>query len=277
MPEGGGCEEFTVRVLVAGASGVIGRQLVPLLGAAGHEVIALSRSPRETPGVRSVAADALDRPALHRSVLEAKPDAVVNLLTAIPPQLDPRHLARDFALTNRLRTEGTRNLLEAAHAAGATRIVAESLAYAYDPAADGICNEDAPLWRRPPRQFAPCPISSAGSPTASPANPRLQHATPERSWRRRRCTLTSGMQPTDQCIVKLEDAVAPPVEVIGSAAAGHPGRVHVLLHAWLLYKFVRYLRNYATGSASLPGSAGSHFRRICSTSSATRHAAKTTL
>ena len=69
MPEGGGCEEFTVRVLVAGASGVIGRQLVPLLGAAGHEVIALSRSPQETPGVRSVAADALDRQALHRSVL----------------------------------------------------------------------------------------------------------------------------------------------------------------------------------------------------------------
>jgi len=155
MPECGGCEEFTVRVLVAGATGVIGRQLVPLLGAAGHEVIALSRSPRETPGVRWVAADALDRQALQRSVLQAMPDAVVNLLTAIPPQTDPRHLARDFALTNRLRTEGTRNLLEAAHAAGATRILAEGLAYAYDPAADGICNEDTPLWRRPPRQFAP--------------------------------------------------------------------------------------------------------------------------
>ncbi len=144
-----------MRVLVAGASGVIGRQLVPLLGAVGHEVIALSRSPREIPGARCVAADALDRHALNSSVWEAKPEAVVNLLTAIPPQPDPRHLARDFALTNRLRGEGTRNLLEAADAAGATRIVAAGLAYAYDPAADGICDEDAPLWRRPPGQFAP--------------------------------------------------------------------------------------------------------------------------
>jgi nucleoside-diphosphate-sugar epimerase len=144
-----------MRVLVAGASGVIGRQLVPLLSASGHEVIALSRSARATSGARWVAADALDRPALTRAVRDAAPDAVVNLLTAIPAQIDPRHLARDFAPTNRLRTEGTRNLLEAASQAGATRIVAEGLAYAYDPGDDAVSDEDAPLWRRPPRQFAP--------------------------------------------------------------------------------------------------------------------------
>ena len=140
-----------MRVLVAGATGVVGRALVPLLTSVGHDVISLSR----TPGPGRVAADALDRAALHQAVREAAPDAVVNMLTAIPAELDPRHLARDFALTNRLRTEGTRNLYEAAHDAGATRIVAQGLAYAYDPAGDGPADEDAPLWRRPPKQFVP--------------------------------------------------------------------------------------------------------------------------
>ncbi|WP_405875959.1 MULTISPECIES: NAD-dependent epimerase/dehydratase family protein [unclassified Streptomyces] len=140
-----------MRVLVAGATGVIGRTLVPLLTSVGHDVISLSR----TPGPGRVAADALDRGALHQAVREAAPDAVVNMLTAIPAELDPRHLARDFTLTNRLRTEGTRNLYEAAQDAGATKIVAQGLAYAYDPAGDGPANEDAPLWRRPPKQFGP--------------------------------------------------------------------------------------------------------------------------
>jgi nucleoside-diphosphate-sugar epimerase len=102
-----------------------------------------------------VAADALDRPVLARAVRAAAPDAVVNLLTAIPAEVDPRHLARDFAVTNRLRTEGTRNLHDAARAAGAERIVPEGLAYAYDPSRDPVESEDDPLWHRPPRQFAP--------------------------------------------------------------------------------------------------------------------------
>ncbi|MFF4351177.1 NAD-dependent epimerase/dehydratase family protein [Streptomyces sp. NPDC001530] len=140
-----------MRVLVAGATGVIGRALVPLLTSVGHDVVALSRTPVEG----SVAADALDRSALHRAVREAAPDAVVNMLTAIPAAIDPRHLARDFALTNRLRTEGTRNLYEAAHDAGVKKIVAQGLAYAYDPAGQGAADEDAPLWQRPPKQFVP--------------------------------------------------------------------------------------------------------------------------
>ena len=144
-----------MRVLVAGASGVIGRQLVPFLAAAGHEVVGLSRSPAGVAGFSWLAADALDRPGLAHAVRAAAPDAVVNLLTAIPAEVDPRHLARDFALTNRLRTEGTRNLYDAAHAAGAERIVAEGVAYAYDPSGDAIKNEDDPLWQRPPGQFVP--------------------------------------------------------------------------------------------------------------------------
>ncbi|WP_445527778.1 NAD-dependent epimerase/dehydratase family protein [Streptomyces cyslabdanicus] len=149
-----------MRVLVAGASGVIGSRLVPLLIAVGHDVVALARGPRRTAeleavGAGVVAADALDRDQLLAAVQQAAPDAVVNLLTAIPADVDPRHLARDFALTNRLRTEGTRNLLAAARAAGAGRIVAQGLAYGYQPGA-GLANENDPLWHdATPRQFAP--------------------------------------------------------------------------------------------------------------------------
>jgi nucleoside-diphosphate-sugar epimerase len=78
-----------MRVLVAGASGVIGRQLVPLLTAAGHEAIGLSRSPRSVAGSQWVIVDALDAPALAKAVAQAAPDAVVNLLTAIPSAVNP--------------------------------------------------------------------------------------------------------------------------------------------------------------------------------------------
>ncbi|MDF2711747.1 MAG: NAD-dependent epimerase/dehydratase, partial [Nonomuraea muscovyensis] len=116
-----------MRVLVAGATGVIGRQLVPLLAAVGHEVICLSRAPgTAVPGAtRTVVADALDRDATVRAVRQAAPDAVVHLLTAIPKAIDPKRIDRQFALTNRLRTEGTRTLLEAAPGA---RFVAQGLA-----------------------------------------------------------------------------------------------------------------------------------------------------
>ncbi|MBO2451679.1 NAD(P)-dependent oxidoreductase [Actinomadura barringtoniae] len=152
-----------MRVLVAGATGVVGRQLVPLLTATGHEVIALSRGGRrqEDPaaGVETVTADALDREALEAAVQKARPDAVVHLLTAIPAELDPRKMEEQFALTNRLRTEGTRNLIAAAQAAGATRIITQGLAYAYDPDGGvgshsaGAANEDAPFWNEPPKQW----------------------------------------------------------------------------------------------------------------------------
>lgn len=119
-----------MRVLVAGATGVIGGPLVPLLTSVGHEVTALARSAdragaARAAGARIAVADALDRTALDRAVREAAPDAVVNMLTAIPAALDPRRLARQFAQTNRLRTEGTRNLYEAA---GARRVRAGGLA-----------------------------------------------------------------------------------------------------------------------------------------------------
>ncbi|MDX6742860.1 NAD(P)-dependent oxidoreductase [Actinocorallia sp. A-T 12471] len=145
-----------MRVLVAGATGVIGRRLVPLLTGMGHEVFALSRTPEpaRNPAVWPLAVDALEADELRKAVREARPDAVVNLLTAIPEVLDPRRMERAFAQTNRLRTEATRTLLDAARDAGAGRIVGEGVAFAYDPEGDGPADEDAPFWHDPPKQFA---------------------------------------------------------------------------------------------------------------------------
>lgn len=143
-----------MKVLVAGATGVIGRQLVPLLEAVGHEVVPLVR-PGTTPrhaGTRVAAADALDGPAVRDAVGRVAPDAVVDLLTAIPRAIDPRRLARDMAMTNRLRTEGLANLIAAAPDA---RLLVESLAYAYRPTPGHPADEDQPLWTDGPRQFRP--------------------------------------------------------------------------------------------------------------------------
>jgi nucleoside-diphosphate-sugar epimerase len=139
-----------MKVLVAGASGVIGRPLVPQLAAAGHDVVGLARSASAT---ATLAVDALDRDAVIAAVCAVKPDAVINMLTAIPSRLNPRRMTAEVALTNRLRTEGMRYLLDAARESGARRIIAQGLAYAYEPG-DTPADEETPLWRRPPASFA---------------------------------------------------------------------------------------------------------------------------
>jgi len=141
-----------MRVLLAGATGVIGRQAVPVLAAAGHQVIGLARTPIQLPDAEVVAIDALDRAAVTHAVESAHPEVIVHMLTAIPDPVDPRHLALDMALTNQLRTHATANLLAAA---GGTRVIAQGVAYAYDPAGSPVKDEGAPLWRDPPAQFAP--------------------------------------------------------------------------------------------------------------------------
>jgi nucleoside-diphosphate-sugar epimerase len=139
-----------MRVLIAGGTGAIGRRLVPVLVSAGHDVTALSRSGAAVEGAGSVRADALDAAAVRAAVEAASPDAVVNLLTAIPDPINPRKMSSQFALTNRLRVEGTRNLL----ACGVSRVVAESIAFSYAPA-PGLADESSPLWDSPPSAFAP--------------------------------------------------------------------------------------------------------------------------
>jgi nucleoside-diphosphate-sugar epimerase len=141
-----------MRILLAGATGVIGRQTVPILTGAGHQVTGLARTPTRLPDTEVVAADALDPAAVADAVRAAAPDVIVHMLTAIPDPVDPRHLAREMAPTNRLRTQGTANLLAAASGA---RVITQGVAYAYDPAGAPVKDEDAPLWRDPPTQFAP--------------------------------------------------------------------------------------------------------------------------
>jgi len=122
-----------VRVFLAGATGVIGRPLVRELLAAGAAVTALTRSAESAErlraaGVTPVVGDVFDRERAIDAVRAARPEAVLHELTALPKRIDPRRVRRDLAATNRLRTEGTGILLEAALAAGARRFVFQSLA-----------------------------------------------------------------------------------------------------------------------------------------------------
>ena len=139
-----------VRVFVAGATGVIGRRLVPLLVQAGHEVTGMTRSPERVEeitsrGAEAVVCDALDADALKTSVGQARPEAIVHELTNLPSDLEPRKYKTQLAATNRLRREGTRNLVAAMKAAGAQRIVAQSIAFAYAPSGEWVKTEDASL------------------------------------------------------------------------------------------------------------------------------------
>jgi nucleoside-diphosphate-sugar epimerase len=149
-----------MRVLVTGGTGVIGRQLTPLLDSVGHEVTVLTRTGASAAlirslGGRAVVGDLLDRTTVAAVVRATQPEAIVHMATAIPPAINPRRMAADLVTTNRLRTEGTRNLLEASADLAVQRFVAQGLAYAYDPAGDGPAVEAEPFWRHPPKQFAP--------------------------------------------------------------------------------------------------------------------------
>jgi nucleoside-diphosphate-sugar epimerase len=140
-----------MRIFVAGASGAIGRRLVPLLLAAGHDVVGMTRSEGKRDllrglGATPVVADALDPDAVGQALSEAEPEVIVHELTAIPGSMNPRRLDRDFELTNRLRTEGTDHLLSAARASGVRRFVAQSFApLSYARIGGPVKTEDDPL------------------------------------------------------------------------------------------------------------------------------------
>jgi nucleoside-diphosphate-sugar epimerase len=148
-----------MRVFVAGATGAIGKQLVPRLVAAGHRVHGMTRSESkqamlEELGAVPVVADALDPDQVAEAVGRARPDVIVHELTAIGA-LDTRHFDRDFALTNRLRTEGTDHLLSAGQAVGVRRFVAQGVgAYGmYARIGGAVKTERDPLDPTPVREM----------------------------------------------------------------------------------------------------------------------------
>ncbi|MFN8160479.1 MAG: NAD-dependent epimerase/dehydratase family protein [Solirubrobacterales bacterium] len=145
-----------MRVFVAGASGAVGRPLIPRLLAAGHEVTGMTRSPERAARIREAGAevavcDVFDPAALEAAVAKAAPEAVIHQLTSLPERIDPRR--PDYGANNRIRTEGTRNLLAAARAAGARRVVAQGVAFMYAPEGGWVKDEEAPLMRGAPGAF----------------------------------------------------------------------------------------------------------------------------
>jgi nucleoside-diphosphate-sugar epimerase len=143
-----------MRVFVAGATGVIGTALVPQLLKAGHEVTAMTRSvlrasQLEAIGADPVVCDAFDADGVRAAMADASPEAVIHQLTALPPRLDWAD-PNVFAANNRMRTEGTRVLVDAALVTGARCVVAQSIAFAYAPAGDRVKEEDAALFTDAP-------------------------------------------------------------------------------------------------------------------------------
>lgn len=148
-----------MKIFLAGATGVVGRRLIPLLTAAGHEVAGLTRSPAKADLLRKMGAvpiveDALDPAAVMDVVRLLKPEIVIHQLTSIPRTIDFRNFDREFTLTNRLRKEGTDYLLAAARAAGVRRFIAQSFAgWSYARDGEAVKTEEDPLDRNPPQKF----------------------------------------------------------------------------------------------------------------------------
>jgi len=146
-----------MRVFLAGVTGAIGKRLAPLLVSAGHHVTGMTRSAARADeiaqmGAEPVVADALDRAAVMEAMMTSQPDVVVHQLTALVKMRDLKHFDEEFALTNRLRTEGTQYLLAAAKASGAVRFVAQSYAGWPNSRTGGrIKSEEDPLDPAPPK------------------------------------------------------------------------------------------------------------------------------
>ena len=155
-----------MKVFVAGATGVLGRTLVPQLVARGHEVVGMTRSGSKQDlvrslGARPVVADALDPDAVAQAVASAEPDVIVHELTALSGKLsarDMRHPERApmAVMTNRLRSEGTDHLLAAGRAVGARRFIAQSFgAFRWARAGGPVLTEADPIDPNPPGAMRP--------------------------------------------------------------------------------------------------------------------------
>jgi nucleoside-diphosphate-sugar epimerase len=145
-----------VKIFVAGASGALGRPLVALLVECGFDVVAMTRSPGNERSLREhgaepVIADGLDRGAVMAAVMRSEPEVVIHEMTGLTGAGSFRNFDKEFALTNRLRTEGTDHLLDAARAAGARRFIAQSYGnWNYERAGGALKTEDDPFDPDPP-------------------------------------------------------------------------------------------------------------------------------
>jgi nucleoside-diphosphate-sugar epimerase len=127
-----------MRVFLAGAAGAIGRRLVPLLVRAGHAVTGTTRSADtarelERAGVVPVVLDVFDAQAVKAAMRAARPEVVIHQLTDLPREFDEARIVASYAKNARIRSEGTRNLIAAAQAAGARRMIVQSVAFGYAP------------------------------------------------------------------------------------------------------------------------------------------------
>ena len=166
-----------MRIFIAGATGVIGRRLSRLLAADGHALTGTTRSREQVAqlasyGVAPVVVDAFDGRALRTAVLRARPDVVIHQMTDLPDVLDPARRHEVLERNARLRIEGTANLVAAAHTAGARRLIAQSIAFAYaagrqphgesDPLADAEGDEPSAVTARGVRALEHAVLGAPG-------------------------------------------------------------------------------------------------------------------
>ena len=143
-------------VFVAGASGAVGHRLVPLLVASGYDVAAMTRSPQKVDSLRAagaepVVADGLDAGEVTRAITRSQPEVVIHQMTGLTGVSSYKKFDEEFSVTNRLRTEGTDNLLNAARAAGVRRFIAQSYGnWNYARTGTGLKGEDDPFDPDPP-------------------------------------------------------------------------------------------------------------------------------
>lgn len=147
-----------MRVLLAGATGAIGRPLLPMLVAAGHEVHAVTRAAGKAgslteAGASVEIADLLEPGAAEAVVARVQPEVVIDQLTSLPQDFDPRKSKAAYAANDRIRREGSGALIAAAEAHGVGRYICQSVAFMYQPGAPGLRSEADPVWSDAPAPF----------------------------------------------------------------------------------------------------------------------------